>query len=111
MSQHKLTIPHEAIAIGDFNSNLRLFKIPHGLSSTMNIENQCEEVEKFVAKELARKEHLLNWQNAYYDANADIREAKKRFQQEEQAELERLGKELKEMEELRIRKEEEEIRR
>lgn len=68
-------------------------------------------MQSFINREVHRKGHLNNWQQVYYDGNKDIREAKKRTMQEAQAEVERLEKELKEKEELRIRKEEEEIRR
>lgn len=40
VSQHKLSLPQEAIVVGDFNSSLRLLVIPSGF--TVPLLNELE---------------------------------------------------------------------
>lgn len=35
VSQHKLTLPQEVIAVGDYNSSLRLLRIPSTLTTAL----------------------------------------------------------------------------
>lgn len=109
ISQHKLTLPEEVICVGDFNSSMRMLTIPNSL--TRQETNEVQLLRASIKREEDRKKHLKNWQKTYYSAHDDVREAKKRAAEEAQAALERLEKEFKEKEELRQRKEEEEIRK
>lgn len=60
---------------------------------------------------MERKEVLQKWQIDYYNSNADIRAAKLQAVVEAQLETERLEKEFREQEELRLRREETEARK
>lgn len=95
--------------MGDFNSSLRILKIPNSL--TRQQANEVQLLQTSVKREEDRKKHLKNWQKTYYMAHDDVREAKKRAAAEAQAALERLEKEFREKEELRQRKEDEEMRK
>ncbi|KAG4068792.1 hypothetical protein HA402_002483 [Bradysia odoriphaga] len=109
ISQHKLSLPKPAVAIGDFNSNVRIFQIPDTLSAPK--ENETEILKMFIEHKVQRKDSLNQWQDVYYNANADVREAKRiNFEQAKQ-ELERLDKQLRDQEDERIRKEEEELKK
>lgn len=109
ISQHKLTLPEEVICVGDYNSSLRTLKIPTSLARPQ--PNEIEQLQMSIKREEDRKKHLKKWQHTYYMAHDDVRKAKMRAAEETQAALERLEKELKEKEELRQRKEDEEIRK
>lgn len=60
---------------------------------------------------MKRKESLSQWQETYYNANTDVREAKRRSVEQAKQELERLDKLLRDQEEERVRKEEEELKK
>lgn len=60
---------------------------------------------------MERKEFLNKWQTEYYNSNADIRAARLQAAAEAQLEAERLEKEFREQEDIRIRREETEARR
>lgn len=60
---------------------------------------------------MKRKKSLNQWQETYYIANTDVREAKRRNFEQAKQELERLDKLLRDQEEERIRKEEEELKK
>lgn len=109
ISQHKLSLPEEVIGVGDYNSSLRMLKIPASLARSK--PNEIEQLQMSIKREEDRKKHLKSWQHTYYMANDDVRKAKIRAAEETQAALEQLEKELKEKEELRQRKEEEEARK
>lgn len=68
-------------------------------------------MQAFIDREMRRKEHIEKWQINYYASNADIREAKRAVLAEAQAELERLEKEQRDIEDMRLRREENELRR
>lgn len=58
-----------------------------------------------------RKDSLNNWQEIYYNANTDVREAKRRNFEQAKQELERLDKQLRDQEDERVKKEEEELKK
>lgn len=65
----------------------------------------------FMEHKVKRKTSLDKWQDTYYDANADVREAKRITFEQAKQELERLDKLLRDQEDERIRKEEEELKK
>lgn len=46
ISQHMLSLPKSAVAIGDFNSNVRILLLPETLSSSR--DNETEVIEFFL---------------------------------------------------------------
>lgn len=68
-------------------------------------------MKRFIEHKVERKDSLNNWQEIYYNANTDIREAKRRSFEQAKQELERLDKLLRDQEDERIRKEEEELKK
>lgn len=108
--QHKLTLPSEVVAVGDFNSSLRVFEIPRVF--TRKLPNEEQLLIDFVQREVQRKETLHQWHQRFYDGNTAIREAMARVAAEAALELERLEKETREREDMRVKREEaEELRR
>lgn len=65
----------------------------------------------FIDHEIERKIFLKQWQTEYYESNADVRAARRQAAAEAQLEVERLEKEFKEQEEIRLRREENEARK
>lgn len=65
----------------------------------------------FIDREVERKEFLQQWQTVYYAGSADIRAARQQAAVEAQIEAERLEKEFREQEEMRLRREENEARK
>lgn len=65
----------------------------------------------FMEHKVKRKTSLDKWQDTYYAANADVREAKRITFEQAKQELERLDKLLRDQEDERIRKEEEELKK
>ncbi|KAJ6637540.1 Dynein axonemal intermediate chain 3 [Pseudolycoriella hygida] len=85
VSQHMLSLPKSVVAIGDFNSNVRILLIPDTLSIMK--ENETEMLKDFIEDKVRRKDSLSIWQDNYYQANADVREAKRRnFEETKQEE-------------------------
>lgn len=65
----------------------------------------------FIQQKINRKSSLNQWQNDYYNANADVREAKRITFEQAKQELARLDKLLRDQDDERIRKEEEELKK
>lgn len=68
-------------------------------------------LKNFIDYKVKRKESLNNWQENYYNANVDVREAKLRSFEQAKQELDRLDKLLRDQEDERVRKEEEELKK
>lgn len=98
ISQHKLTMLADVLAIGNFNSSLRMFQIPTVFKQPLPDEQQ--QLEDFVRREVARKNTLDQWQKAFYKANSDIREARERCNREAALEFERAEKAAREAEDI-----------
>lgn len=68
-------------------------------------------LKNFIEHKVKRKDSLNNWQEIYYNANTDVREAKRRSFEQAKQELERLDKLLRDQEDERVKKEEEELKK
>jgi WD40 repeat protein len=97
--QHKLSLTKRLLAIGDFNTNLRIFVIPSGFSHPL--PNEKESFGKFIDTEVKRKRDQEQWKNDWYESNKDIVDAKKIAEQEVNDEMEQKEKMRKEIEEKR----------
>lgn len=109
VSQHKLSLPSEVIAIGDFNSSLRLFEIPVVFRRALPDEHKL--LADYVQREVARKVAMEKWQTQYFELNAPMREAKLQCAYEEVLEHERLEREARERYEIAKKRDDEEERR
>lgn len=98
VSQHKLSLPSDVVAIGDFNSSLRMFEIPPVFRHALPDERQ--QLVVYVQREVARKAALERWQAQYYESNAPVRAARLQCAQEAAAEHERLEKLARERDEI-----------
>lgn len=81
VSQHLLPISADLLAVGDHNSNVRIFKLP-----TTFTQFAKEDEDRFVQqinKEVARKEKLRLWQNKWKVDNEDILNAKQKLKEKE----------------------------
>lgn len=68
-------------------------------------------LKNFIEHKVKRKGSLNAWQEIYYNANTDVRETKRRSFEQAKQELERLDKLLRDQEDERVKKEEEEIKK
>lgn len=108
VSQHKLSLPTDVVAIGDFNSSLRLFEIPPVFRRALPDEQQ--QLRVYMQREVARKGALERWQAQFYESNGPVRAARVQCAQEAAAEHERLEKVARERDELAQKRAEDEQR-
>lgn len=111
--QHKLSLqrpfPKKVIAVADYNSNLRIFLIPHAF--VQQIPDEVEILQKFIEDEVQRKTEQEIWKNEWYKTNKDIIEAKKLAEEQVRAENEKKEKEKKDADDYRQKCADEEAKR
>jgi WD40 repeat protein len=97
LAQHKLNMSKRILAIADFNTNLRMFILPHAFVTPLPDEK--ENFIKFVDSEILRKQEQHQWKDDWFQANKDIVDAKKDVEQQivdEEERKERLKREIEE---------------
>lgn len=80
ISQQILPMGVDCIAIGDYNSNVRIFKLPKTFSQFTKYDE--EKFMRQIDKEVARKEKLRQRQLNWMRENEDFLEAKRRLDEE-----------------------------
>ncbi|XP_073835088.1 missing minor mitochondria isoform X2 [Musca autumnalis] len=106
--EHKLTEPDKLLGIGDYNSSLRMVKLPksfYWLSS-----QEIEDMKNYILNEESRKKAIQAWEQQYYERNKEAIEAKRQAERDAHKEMERQEKE-KVLQAVRKAKEEEEAKR
>ncbi|KAM7350388.1 missing minor mitochondria [Cochliomyia hominivorax] len=89
--EHKPNEPEKLLGIGDYNSSLRMVKLPKSLYQVMTQE--IEDMKNYVIKEVSRKKEIQNWEQKYNEKHKEFIEAKLHAEQEAHKEMERLEKE------------------
>uniref|UniRef100_A0A336M1S0 CSON008647 protein n=1 Tax=Culicoides sonorensis TaxID=179676 RepID=A0A336M1S0_CULSO len=70
MSQHKLTLPRSVLAIGDYNSSLRIFIIPNAFVQIK--QDEVQEVQKMFDRIVKIKQDQEAWKRLWADQNRDL---------------------------------------
>lgn len=97
--QHKLTSSKKFLAIADYNTNLRIFKIPSAFVKPISSEREI--FTQFIDDEVQRKKDQQLWKHEWYESNKDIVDAKKVAEQETNDEVERKDRVKRENDEKR----------
>ncbi|XP_055711511.1 dynein axonemal intermediate chain 3 [Phlebotomus papatasi] len=107
--QQKLPLTQDIIAIGDFNSNIRILVIPPTLATAT--PDEVNLLDRLIANEIDRRRHLSNLQAEWFAANEDIIVAKRQMELEAREAEERRQRLARDQEDLRRVREEKEARR
>lgn len=99
--QHKLSLPQEAIAIGDHNSSLRIALLPTELDKPL--PNEIDLLQEFLKHELKRKTDFDAWKEKWYNVNRELIEGHKRAADEQRLEKEKAEKEMREQQEFEMK--------
>lgn len=91
ISEHRPFEPEKLLGIGDYNSSLRMIKLPESLYQIGRGEER--ELKAYILKEEARKKAIFEWENNFYEKNIEFIEAKRKAEIETNKEMERLEKE------------------
>ncbi|XP_017027782.1 dynein axonemal intermediate chain 3 [Drosophila kikkawai] len=91
ITEHRPSLPHKILGIGDYNSSIRMVKLPHSFDVPLN--NELEKLMEYVLKEERRKMSIQAWEHKYYELNKDIIEAKREAEEETRKEMERIERE------------------
>ncbi|XP_043648161.1 dynein axonemal intermediate chain 3 [Drosophila teissieri] len=91
ITEHRPSLPYKILGIGDYNSSIRMVKLPH--SFDVPLPNELEQLMKYVLKEERRKVGIQAWEQKYYELNKDIIEAKREAAAEIRKEMDRKEKE------------------
>ncbi|XP_060656382.1 dynein axonemal intermediate chain 3 [Drosophila nasuta] len=91
VTEHRPSLPHKILGIGDYNSSIRMVKLPH--SFDVPLDNELAKLMKYVLRQISRKMSIQAWEQKYYELNKDIIEAKREAEEEARKELERLERE------------------
>ncbi|XP_068142410.1 dynein axonemal intermediate chain 3 [Drosophila tropicalis] len=91
ITEHRPSLPYKILGIGDYNSSIRMVKLPHTFD--VPLDNELQKLMDYVLKEERRKIGILAWEQKYYELNKDIIEAKREAEQETQKEIERIERE------------------
>ncbi|KAH8322432.1 hypothetical protein KR067_004858 [Drosophila pandora] len=91
ISEHRPSLPYKILGIGDYNSSIRMVKLPHTFD--VPLPNELQQLMNYVLKEERRKVGIQAWEQKYYELNKDIIEAKREAEAETRKEMERLEKE------------------
>nr|XP_036672136.1 dynein intermediate chain 3, axonemal [Drosophila suzukii] len=91
ITEHRPSLPYKILGIGDYNSSIRMVKLPH--SFDVPLPNELQQLMNYVLKEERRKMGIQAWEQKYYELNKDIIEAKREAEAETRKEMERLERE------------------
>ncbi|XP_017066710.1 dynein intermediate chain 3, axonemal [Drosophila eugracilis] len=91
ITEHRPSLPYKILGIGDYNSSIRMVKLPH--SFDVPLPNELQQLVNYVLKEERRKVGIQAWEQKYYELNKDIIEAKREAEAETRKEMERIEKE------------------
>ncbi|KAH8270215.1 hypothetical protein KR018_005957, partial [Drosophila ironensis] len=91
IAEHRPSQPYKILGIGDYNSSIRMVKLPH--SFDVPLHNELQQLMAYVLKEERRKVGIQAWEQKYYELNKDIIEAKREAEAETRKEMERLERE------------------
>lgn len=91
ISEHKPFDPEKLLGIGDYNSSLRMIKLPPSLYKMARREER--DLKAYILKEEARKKAIFAWENNYFEKNKEFIEMKRKAEIETHKEMERLEKE------------------
>ncbi|XP_017039609.1 dynein axonemal intermediate chain 3 [Drosophila ficusphila] len=91
ITEHRPSLPHKILGIGDYNSSIRMVKLPHTFD--VPLPNELQKLMNYVLKEERRKVGIQAWEQKYYELNKDIIEAKREAEAETRKEMERLERE------------------
>ncbi|XP_001353254.3 WD repeat-containing protein 63 [Drosophila pseudoobscura] len=91
ITEHRPSLPYKILGIGDYNSSIRMVKLPH--SFDVPLDNELQKLMNYVLKEERRKTGIQAWEQKYYELNKDIIEAKREAEEETRKEMERIERE------------------
>ncbi|XP_017122426.1 dynein intermediate chain 3, axonemal [Drosophila elegans] len=91
ITEHRPSLPYKILGIGDYNSSIRMVKLPHTFD--VPLPNELQQLMNYVLKEERRKVGIQAWEQKYYELNKDIIEAKREAEAETRKEMEKLEKE------------------
>jgi dynein intermediate chain 3, axonemal len=78
LSQHIFHLPQPSLAIGDYNSSVRMYLIPPYFAEPM--DDEIDQMARFVGKEILRKQSLAEWDSNWRGRNQELLAAKKQAQ-------------------------------
>ncbi|XP_059612772.1 dynein axonemal intermediate chain 3 [Phlebotomus argentipes] len=107
--QQRLPLMQDVVAIGDFNSNIRILVIPPTLATAT--PDEVNLLDRLIADEIDRRRHLAQLQAEWFAANEDIIVAKRQLELEAREAEERRQRLARDQEDLRRVREEKEARR
>lgn len=115
VTEHRPSLPSKILGIGDYNSSIRMVKLPHSFDVPLDDELSVsmggllklfapsvtplpssprpQKLVKYVLRQIGRKRSIKAWENKYYEMNKDIIEAKRQAEEDARKEMERLEKE------------------
>ncbi|XP_030380245.1 WD repeat-containing protein 63 [Scaptodrosophila lebanonensis] len=91
ITEHRPSLPYKILGIGDYNSSIRMVKLPHTFD--VPLDNELAKVMEYVLKQERRKVNIQSWEQKYYELNKDIIEAKREAEQDARREMERIERE------------------
>ncbi|XP_022214171.2 dynein intermediate chain 3, axonemal [Drosophila obscura] len=91
ITEHRPSLPYKILGIGDYNSSIRMVKLPH--SFDVPLDNELQKLMNYVLKEERRKIGIQAWEQKYYELNKDIIEAKREAEEDTRKEMERIERE------------------
>uniref|UniRef100_A0A1I8M5P3 WD domain protein n=1 Tax=Musca domestica TaxID=7370 RepID=A0A1I8M5P3_MUSDO len=106
--EHRPEEPDKLLGIGDYNSSLRMVKLPRSFYHFT--AQELEDMKSYILGEESRKKAIQVWEQQYYERNKEVIEAKRQAERDAHKEMERQEKE-KVLQAVRKAKEEEEAKR
>ncbi|XP_017844584.1 WD repeat-containing protein 63 [Drosophila busckii] len=91
VTEHRPSLPHKILGIGDYNSSIRMVKLPQ--SFDVPLHNELGKLMDYVLRQITRKMNIRAWEDKYYELNKDIIEAKRQAEEETRKEMERIERE------------------
>ncbi|XP_017864460.1 PREDICTED: WD repeat-containing protein 63 [Drosophila arizonae] len=92
VTEHRPLLPNKILGIGDYNSSIRMVKLPH--SFDVPLDNELAKLMKYVLRQITRKTSIVAWEQKYYELNKDIIEAKREAEEEQRKEMEKQEREM-----------------
>uniref|UniRef100_A0A1B0G8D4 WD repeat-containing protein 63 n=1 Tax=Glossina morsitans morsitans TaxID=37546 RepID=A0A1B0G8D4_GLOMM len=87
--EHRPMEPEKLLGIGDYNSSLRMVKLPKVLYQISTLS----EFKDYITKEESRKKAIQAWELKFYEKNKEFIESKRQAELEAHKEMERIEKE------------------
>ncbi|BFF97794.1 WD repeat-containing protein 63 [Drosophila madeirensis] len=91
ITEHRPSLPYKILGIGDYNSSIRMVKLPH--SYDVPLDNELQKLMDYVLKEERRKIDIQVWEQKYNELNKDIIEAQQEAEEDVRKEMERIERE------------------